>query len=102
MAVDKERLKAAARIQRGEGKAKGRVRLLRVRGSVELREVASSSATPGLWLGDSKVGSQVSGKDRIRPSGRGRVGEVRRGGRRGRRASDRAKKIVYEFMVRFR
>ena len=42
---------------------------------------ASGFATLGFWLGDSKVGSQVVGKDRSRLSGRGPVGEVRRGGR---------------------
>ena len=36
----------------GEGKAKGRVKLLRARGSAELEKVASGSATQGLWLGD--------------------------------------------------
>ena len=50
-------------IQPGEEGAKGRVRLLRVHGSAELREVASSSATQGLRLGDRKVGYQVSNKD---------------------------------------
>ena len=45
----------------GEGRAKGRVRLLRVRGSPKLEKVDSGSATQGLWLGDRKVGSQISG-----------------------------------------
>ena len=40
-----------------EGRAKGRVGLLRASGSAELGEVASGSATQGLWLGDRKVGS---------------------------------------------
>ena len=44
--------------------------------------------------------SQVSGVDRSRFSGRGTVREVRRRGRRGRRASDRAKKRVYRFRLR--
>ena len=48
----------------GERRAKGRVRLLRARGTAELREVASGSATQGLWLRNGKVGSQVSGIDR--------------------------------------
>ena len=34
----------------GERRAEGRVRLLRERGSVELIEVVSGSATQGLWL----------------------------------------------------
>ena len=46
--------------------AEGQVRLLRARGSAELGEVASGSATQGLWLRNRKVGSQVSGVDRSR------------------------------------
>ena len=80
-----------------KGRAKGRMRLLRKRGSAELREVVSSSATQGLWLRNGKVRSQVSGIDRSRFPGRRTVGEIRRGGRRGRRASDRTKKRVYSF-----
>ena len=64
-----------------ERRAKGRVRLHRTRGSVELREVASGSATQSLWLRNEKVGSQVSGIDRSRFPGRRTVGEVRRGRR---------------------
>ena len=45
--------------------------------------------------------SQVSGIDRSRFPGRRTVGEVRREGRRGKRASNRAKKRVYRFRVRF-
>ena len=45
--------------------------------------------------------SQEGGVDRSRFPGRRAAGEVRRGGRRGRRASDRAKKRVYRFRVRF-
>ena len=44
-----------------------------------------------------KVGSQVSGIDQIRFHRRRTVWKVRRGGRRGRRASDRAKERVYSF-----
>ena len=44
-----------------ERRAKGRVRLHKARGSAELSEVASGSATQGLWLRNGKVGSQVSG-----------------------------------------
>ena len=71
------------------------MRLLRIRGTAELREVVSGFAAQGLWLRNGKVGSQVSGIDRSRFPGRGTVGDVRREGRRGRRASDRAKKRVY-------
>ena len=73
-----------------ERRAKGRVRLHRARGSAELREVASGSATQGLWLRNGKVGSQVSGINRSRFPGRRTVGKVRRGGRR---ASDRTKRM---------
>ena len=86
----------------GERRANGRVRLHRVRGSAEFREVASGSATQSLWLRNGKVGSQVSGIDRSRFPGRKTVREVRRGGRRGKRASNRAKKRVYRFRVRLR
>ena len=82
-----------------ERKAKERVRLHRARGSAELRKVASGSATQGLWLGNGKVGSQISGVDRSRFPGRRTVWEIRRGDDRGRRASDRAKKRVYSFWV---
>ena len=78
------------------------MRINRARGTAELREVASGFATQGLWLRNGKVRSQVSAVDRSRFPGRRTVGEVRRGGRRGRRASDRAKKRVYSFRVRFR
>ena len=63
-----------------------------------LGKVASGSITQGLKLRDRKVGSQVSSKDRSRFPGRGTIGKVRRGGRR---ASNRAKKRVYRFRVRF-
>ena len=65
------------------------MRLLRVRGSAELRIVASGSSTQGLWLRNGKVESQVSGVDGSRFPERRTVGEIRRGERRGRRASDR-------------
>ena len=77
------------------------MRLLRARGSAELKKVASGSATQGLWQRNRKVESQVSGINRSRFPGRKTVREVRRGGTRGRRASDRAKKRVYRFRVRF-
>ena len=62
----------------GEWRAEERVRLLRARGLVELREVASGSATQDLWLKNGKVGSQVSGVDRSRFLGRRTVGEIGR------------------------
>ena len=77
------------------------MRLFKARGSAELREVASGSATQGLWLRNGKVRSQVSGKDRSRLPGRGTVGEVRRGGRQERTASDTTKGRVHRFGVIF-
>ena len=59
-----------------EGRAKGRVSLFRARGSAELREVASGSATQCLWLRNGKVGSQVIGIDRNQFPVRRTVGEV--------------------------
>ena len=53
-------------IHRGRKRAKKRVRLHGARGSAELKEVASGSATHGLWLRNGKVRSQVSGIDRSR------------------------------------
>ena len=70
---------------RNSARVKGeqrRVRLHRARGSAEIREVASGSATQSLWLRNGKVRSQVSGIDRSRFPGRRTVGEVRRGRRR--------------------
>ena len=63
VAVDEVGLEAAARNSAGERRAKGRVRLHRARGSAELSEVASGSATQSLWLRNRKVRSQVSGID---------------------------------------
>ena len=102
VAVDEERLEAAARNSAGEKSEQednetSRTRLLWALGSAELEKVASGSARQGLWLRDRKV----IGKERSRFPGRGTVGEVRRGGRQGRRASDRVKKRVYTFRVRF-
>ena len=77
------------------------MRLNRARSSAELRKVASGSATQGLCLRNGKVGSQVGGIDRSRFPGGRTVGEVRRGGRRGRRVRDRAKKRVHIFWVKF-
>ena len=85
------------KFSRGEGRAKGRVRFLQTSGSAELRKVASGSATQGLWLGNGKVGSQVIGENQSRLPKRGAVGEVRRGGRCGRRPSDRTKKRIHRF-----
>ena len=50
-------------------------------GSAELGEVVSGSVTRDHWLGDRKEESQVIGKNRSRLPGRGKVGEVRRGGK---------------------
>ena len=75
------------------------MRLLQARATAALREVASGSATEGLWLRNGKVRSQVSGIDRSRFPERRTFWEVRRGGRRGRGASDRAEKRVYSFRV---
>ena len=44
--------------------------------------MASGSATQGLWMRNGKVGSQVSGIDRSRFSGRRTVEEIKRGGRK--------------------
>ena len=88
------------KFNRRERRAKGRVRLHRARSSAELREVTSGSALQGLWLRNGKVESQVSGIDQSRLPGRRTVGEVRRGGRRGRRANNRVEKRVYSFRVR--
>ena len=75
------------------------MRLLRARGSAELRKVASGSATQSLWLGDRKVGSHVIDEDGSRLPGRGTVGKVRKGGKR---TSDKTKKRVHRFRVKFR
>ena len=75
VAVEEERLKTDARSLARERRAKGRVRLHGARGSVELREVATGSATPDLWLRNGKVRSQVSGIDQSRFPGRRTVGE---------------------------
>ena len=52
------------------------MRLLRARGTAELREVASGSATEGLWLRNGKVRSQVSGVDRSRFLGEEQFGKL--------------------------
>ena len=77
-------------------RAEGQVRLYRDRGSAQLRKVASGSAAQG-----KKVGSQIRCIDQSRLSGKRTIREVRRGGRRRRTASDKAKKRVYRFRVRF-
>ena len=69
------------KFSRVEGRAKGRMRLFRARGMAELKKVASSFATQGLWLRNKKVESQVSGEHRSRFPGRRTVVEIRRGGR---------------------
>ena len=87
LAVDKERFVAAERNSAKKGGAERRMRLLKARGSAELKKVAFNSATQGVWLENRKVGFQVVGKDRRK----GTVGKVRRGERR-RKASDRRKR----------
>ena len=74
------------------------MRFLRARSLAELGKVASGSATQGLWLKDSKVGSRVIDEDRSRLPGRETVREVRRGGRR---ASKRSKERVHRFRVKY-
>ena len=54
------------KFEREKKRAKGRVRLLRARGSAELRKVASGFATQSLWLRNGKLGSQEGGVDRSR------------------------------------
>ena len=74
VAVDEERLEAAAKNSVGEKEEqKGQLRLLRACSSAELGKVASGSATQSLWLKDKKVGSQVIGNDRSRLPWRGTV-----------------------------
>ena len=87
MAEQEERLEAAARSSVGEkGRAEGRVRFLRARGSAKLRKVVSGFATQNLCLRNRKARSQVSGEDRSRFPGRRTVWEIWGGGRRGRKA----------------
>ena len=74
------------------------MRLHRACGSVEFGKVASGSAMLGFWLGDRKVGSQAINEDQSRLLGSGTVGEVRRGGTG---ASNRVKKRICRFGVRF-
>ena len=52
------------------------MRLHRARGSAELREVASGSATQDLWLRNGKVRSQVSGIDQSRFPGEEQLGKL--------------------------
>ena len=46
------------------------MRIFRARGSAELEQIVSDSATQGLWLGNEKVDSQVVGEDRSRLLGK--------------------------------
>ena len=56
MAVEEERLEAAARNSAGrEKRAEEQVRLIKARGLAELGRVASGSAMQDLWLRDRKV-----------------------------------------------
>ena len=77
--MDEKRSEASERNSEGEGKAEGRVRLLKACGSAELAKVAFGSATQGLWLRDRIVGSQVISEDRSQFPGRRTVGKVGRG-----------------------
>ena len=102
VAVEGERMETATRSLVGEkGKQKDEWDST---GHVALhnsREVASGSATQGLWLRNGKVRSQVSSVDQSRFPGRRTVWKIRRGRRRGRRTSNRAKKSIYSFRVWF-
>ena len=61
--------------------------------SVELRKVASGSATQDLWLRNGKLGSQVSSIDQSRFPRRRTVGEIWRGGRRGREPATEQRRV---------
>ena len=99
--MDEEKLEAATRYSAGKkGEQKRQVKLLKAHGSAELREVASGSAAQSLSLGDRNVGPQIINKDQSRFPGRGMVAEVRKR-RRQRRASNRMKKRMHRFRVRF-
>ena len=78
------------------------MKLLRARGSAELGKIASGCSTQGLLLGNTKVGSQVIGEDQSRLPERETVGEVRRGRRRGRRASHKTKEKINRCRVDFK
>ena len=52
------------------------MRIFRARGSAELEQIVSDSATQGLWLGNEKGDSQVIGEDRSRLLGRGILGKL--------------------------
>ena len=65
MAVCKERFEATIKNSMEEkGKAKKGMRFLKARSPSVFRQVASGSATQGLWLGNGKEGSQAVGEDR--------------------------------------
>ena len=59
-----------------EGGARREIRFLRVRGSAELEQVVSNSATQGLWLRNKKIGSQVVGEDQSRLLAKKQLGEL--------------------------
>ena len=71
----------------GERGAEREMRLQKACGSAELGQVASGSATQGLWLGNKKARSQVVGENRSRLPRRETVGEVRNGERLGSRTT---------------
>ena len=64
------------KIPRERKESKTQVRLHRARGSAELSEVASGSATQGAWLRNGKVGSQVSGKTEADSLGEEQLGKL--------------------------
>ena len=70
--VEEEKLEEAG----GEKRAEGRVRLLRARGTVEFRKVASGSA--GILVEKRKSGISGSCIDRSRLPGRKTIGGVRK------------------------
>ena len=79
--VDKEKFVAAARNSAGKGEWKEE------RDSPGHAQIASCSATPGLWLGNRTVRSHLIGVDRYRNT----VGEVTKVGRR---TSNRTKERI--------
>ena len=99
VAVEEKGWRQPQEVQRRKKESRRTSETPPARGMAELREVASGSATQGLWLRNGKVRSQVSGVDQRRFPGRRTVREIRREGRRGRRARDRVEKKVYSFGV---
>ena len=63
--------------------------------TARLGQIASGSATQGLWLGNRKLRSQIVGEDRSRPLGRRTVGEVRRRGNEEEPATERKREYTH-------